>query len=621
MTSATPGLAATVVLFESMFGAVCVQTDDQSRWLIAPFGRNSAGKAIVVDPHHVAATDRDGREYVVLDARSRTVRSRRRFDDNPLSVCVPRPGLLVFPSWTTQALDGRTLETLWSTQVPFYAKAIVARQDGSFVLSDGRDIHLLLGADGAILDEPGYPTVKGSGFLSVSPCGRWLVRQDLNDQRLLWSDGAPVEDRAALLALSAEDPIGFLERTRSLAYVSVLEIWSPRPFVRLRQVETAAIAFDDKFDIDEMLERFRHPPQGSTPAGLRLVLDAYVASVVAILRNEPPDYHWGPPVVRSIRWSDDGDRFQLEFERRGKVPRLIHVHPADGRVDDQPWDALRAELTRPPLYVSYEAVADAFDALLHETIPLPALDESACIQALDTMDSRFGAGDLRRGPTLRFRFETPTGFLSEPTFFNHLADHCPAAVPALRALLQRHGWYAHAHYDNTSAALGHAALALARMDLRAYEVLGKWFDSADNGHEEMSATQVLPALAANLDQAPRKAFAVVLGWAVRGPADPSQAVVQAIMRAARGRMSALAFVRELLGATRPADVKAADADEVDTWRFHHSQLFGTIAMLRPLDGWDRKVMSLCRAVDRLTEHRLWPLARRGPLARWLPPQD
>jgi hypothetical protein len=103
------------------------------------------------------------------------------------------------------------------------------------------------------------------------------------------------------------------------------------------------------------------------------------------------------------------------------------------------------------------------------------------------------------GRQLKLRFVLPEGELSEKEFFDFVGGNCEGAAPSLRRLLAAYDaatrttdiWS-----DEGVAALGYAALALARLDPEAYIVLDGYFRRRDLSREVFGTEHVLPAIAA-----------------------------------------------------------------------------------------------------------------------------
>lgn len=142
------------------------------------------------------------------------------------------------------------------------------------------------------------------------------------------------------------------------------------------------------------------------------------------------------------------------------------------------------------------------------TFRLDDLTQQSCSAAIDQIAEHISS-DLRsmiRMDNLwwmRLSFELPGRVLSEPDFFQLVDSYGPAMIPPLRRLwrsfavaLRTNGWVGFdAWYDDDVGALGYAALAYARLDPLAFELLETWLKGRDIGHEAFGRHVILPQIA------------------------------------------------------------------------------------------------------------------------------
>ena len=139
-------------------------------------------------------------------------------------------------------------------------------------------------------------------------------------------------------------------------------------------------------------------------------------------------------------------------------------------------------------------------------IALPDLSDQSIIAAIETLRDRVTTQlDQMRDPRdryIRSIFLTPSRLLDERQFFIHISDSCPAAVPALRALITAVGtrprkklWNDNDYYTDEEIAFGYAALALATLDPLSHEALSAFLTSRDAEHDHFTRDQIFQTFA------------------------------------------------------------------------------------------------------------------------------
>src|SRR5262249_27685327 len=100
---------------------------------------------------------------------------------------------------------------------------------------------------------------------------------------------------------------------------------------------------------------------------------------------------------------------------------------------------------------------------------------------------------------LKIAFSAPERELSEREFFDFVGNNnFQAAIGSIRRLLET---FAKASFtddiwsDDQTCAMGFPALALARLDARAFTILDNYFRRRDTDHEHFGSDEILPALA------------------------------------------------------------------------------------------------------------------------------
>lgn len=131
------------------------------------------------------------------------------------------------------------------------------------------------------------------------------------------------------------------------------------------------------------------------------------------------------------------------------------------------------------------------------SIDLPDLSAASVAAALDTL-TELVAGDFdehAHGETIEVVFRTPAKSYREDAFFAMVARRHPQAAPALRRLIDAFsadGRNRDLRWDNMTASLGHAALALAKLDPHAGPTLRRYGAQIDGEHECFYTPTILP---------------------------------------------------------------------------------------------------------------------------------
>lgn len=97
---------------------------------------------------------------------------------------------------------------------------------------------------------------------------------------------------------------------------------------------------------------------------------------------------------------------------------------------------------------------------------------------------------------VKFTFVAADKKLSEKEFFSRVADDFPGAAGALRQFIEKYASDTRnrdLYYEPGTAALGHAALALARLDASAAPVIRRYGSTIDGEHEGFYPMKILPA--------------------------------------------------------------------------------------------------------------------------------
>jgi hypothetical protein len=140
-------------------------------------------------------------------------------------------------------------------------------------------------------------------------------------------------------------------------------------------------------------------------------------------------------------------------------------------------------------------------------IEMPDLSEASILAAIETLTNRIATAlpDMVHyrssvGHHVRTLFFAPTHVLSERAFFDFAAERYPATIPALRRLVMTyvsapkpHPPNARLRYTDNEGALAHAALALARFDPDAGEVLFAYVVSPNVGQSSFIRDDLAPA--------------------------------------------------------------------------------------------------------------------------------
>jgi hypothetical protein len=153
--------------------------------------------------------------------------------------------------------------------------------------------------------------------------------------------------------------------------------------------------------------------------------------------------------------------------------------------------------------------SDKLAFLCRTTIDLPDLTEASVIAAIESLIQRLVTalpemihGQSSMSDALRSVFFTPTHVLDERTFFDFAGSQYPAAIPALHRLIltycsltlpKPHDRYGLLYGEYEGGALCHAALALARFDPGAAEVLTTYMMSGNIGQSGFIRDDLAPA--------------------------------------------------------------------------------------------------------------------------------
>jgi hypothetical protein len=114
-------------------------------------------------------------------------------------------------------------------------------------------------------------------------------------------------------------------------------------------------------------------------------------------------------------------------------------------------------------------------------------------EAENRIDAAFATRAVRG--IVKFVFVAPEKTLSEKEFFSLVAEKFPGAAGALRRLIEKYASddrNRDLYYEDGTVALGHAALALARLDASAAPVLRRYGAVIDGEHEGFYPLTILP---------------------------------------------------------------------------------------------------------------------------------
>jgi hypothetical protein len=574
--------------------AVVAQVGDDPPWCFLPFDRVPVTDLIAIDERLLLVVAQSGEQptyqmgvFDVVERRRlgkvadrRLIAGRLRVDRAGTRVTHVCPGL--FKAWRLP-----DLAELWTSSLPSINLVGVAeRGDGALVIKGG-DVYeyasdhvpplvLVIGPDGRQLEAHGQAVgLEGKRHvddkrpvLELSACGRWLWRAHLDTVLATTADGAPL-DPAALKGAPDSEIATLLDAIR---IHGVQEIWPAGPIENPRRIPVRSVALRDLLG---------YPPQADDDAdgdpaqralrAHRLKTGRKVLGWLARLLEHAPYDQWRPgdrapsldalsedlaigrQVWLAIRakahgeivdWDEPSGTFTVKF---GDEQRRVGVDGQVGAFEPappEPWAPTPAPL---------KALVAAF--LRRESIPifdLPTLDEPDCIRAIDAVSARMAAGidSVVWGERLILNFRTPDRDVSEKEFFAHVGETCPGAVGALRRLLAAYDEAARVSdvwADDETAALGYAALALARLDPEAHRYLEGYFRRRDPSHEPFGTASLLPTLAATT-----RDFGDVdaLRFALRRLPDEElvgqgHLLAPAILRGARAACSPTAFAREV----------------------------------------------------------------------------
>jgi hypothetical protein len=312
------------------------------------------------------------------------------------------------------------------------------------------------------------------------------------------------------------------------------------------------------------------------------------------------------------RWDDDDQAFIVRFadgQRRrvtangelGDLETMSEMAAQDG--------AAPADIRAPALrFLRSASVA---------TIRLGRLDEYNCVRAIEDLIARIqkGAHTVVWGSRLTLRFALPDGELTERQFFDFVGN-CENAVLSLRRLMATYDQAAKSTpvwSEDGVAALGHAALALARLDPEAYAALDGYFTRRNAREEWFASREVLPAIA---DRTRSFANERALRFALlRLPDEELEAgqgsqLAARIITGARHCFTPAAFRREvertartimwraeiektaLSGKARMKDVRAQMA--AAAVRVHAGLMTPLLRAADPLEDWDFAFIALAR---------------------------
>lgn len=194
---------------------------------------------------------------------------------------------------------------------------------------------------------------------------------------------------------------------------------------------------------------------------------------------------------RVVAWDYGDEGFTVEFDdmqRRVGVDGVVgSLEPKERAAAPVIPDLLRSRARE---FLSGESIP---------TFELAALDEPNCIRVIDEISARIvhNVTSVVWGNRLILRFRTPDREVSEKEFFAHVGDSCAGAAEALRRLLATYdhaGQTDNVWADDEASALGHAALALAKIAPDAHQALEGYFLRRDAGHEPFGTTTLLPML-------------------------------------------------------------------------------------------------------------------------------
>lgn len=589
---------------EALFTAAVVQRAGSPPWVVSPFRsricptkHESVGSIVAVDDRYAVAIA--GSQCICLDAQDQRSTASFDFSRQRPTVIALKPNSVLALGRDLVALDVPSLKPIWSASLAFSASAATQfSEHGLIVTGMKNEAAIIQIVDG----EPQVTHLTEFQLISVSRCGRKLVRYVPPKNFVDFETGEPRSDLRSLCELAASDPNNFLKRASSLALEIQLELWNVYPLELNQRVNVARRNLGD-------IHKFSDENDGQK----RHILVAYLVDVLSkAIAGEIPRF-WSP-INSNIRWLPDDCQFAVK-DVNARQDALVDSSTGEvSFVERGSWpDDWRER--HAATYADYGDVADAFDAVYYETIELTGLDAPSCSAAIAVIGARMEKGDCSRGSALRFRFRQGSTYLSEPEFFAHVRKIGLETVPALRNLLSRFGWAATHHYDSRAAGLAYAAHALASIDPYACSALEKWFAAVDRSHETSADELVIPALIEHLPAAPREAFPMVLRW-MSSHDSPWPNAVQATMDAARARMTPWSFLLDMLRAARPTSEVAHD-----WWKYDWDKIAFGVEQTNGQDTWSRQLRWLVARTDGLLGNRVYArLAPKG-IGRWLPPSD
>lgn len=218
---------------------------------------------------------------------------------------------------------------------------------------------------------------------------------------------------------------------------------------------------------------------------------------------------------------------------------------------------------------------------LHRVV-LPDLSATACAEAITAVAAMIESGleELVFRDSVGFEFALPDQVMTESRFFAEVGaagpSERPALVSALRAMMASFGRQIGALKsrkqeqlqaveagrgpDWAQAALTEPALALARLDPSAFDVLKAWFGMIDGEHDVDSAARVFSAIAATsrFEGAGAIAFGLWFG-ATASQSWRGTAEMNALMEAARRQLTPAAFAERALSVILEASARYGQA--------------------------------------------------------------
>lgn len=448
----------------------------------------------------------------------------------------------------------------------------------------------------------------------LSPCGRWILRFHAGSVSMR---GAVPVNRPSfagrflrLLKRESGAPAYTVQQILEARIDLYVELWSIEPFAFVRRIRVGEFAIDqltqqkstaegpfaarrraqidqeillaqeDKSLLKELSDKwnaFNDADRAYLWGGEVLFAYSRAAEALAFdnwrpegrpvsayLPPEMQERRWldyMPRLISRIKWSSDGNSFWAVHQ--GGMAH--HLDLEGHQITVEPWRD--RNWVRAPEALAQQARSYLED-LFETTIPLAGLDEASCSRAVDELTDLLAKdfADLvhkgRGMDVLRLRFELPDRIMLEPDFFAHLVEHCPSAATSLRSMWQTFNNLAktekwstlHTYYDEQTGLLGHAALALARIDPRAYEVLEIWFALRDIGHEPFGGLFVLPAIAETCGWSTPEAVAfglrTIVGEEREGTSGITAEVARGLMQAARNLFTPKGFVNEINAAAQ-----------------------------------------------------------------------